>query len=88
MAKVLIELEDIEGGKVTVAVTPAAASLMEKHYNTTEGLTSAESYGLYVVNRLREAAQEEAHGSSAIAVSKDDIAKAKALPIPGKKNPY
>ena len=74
MAKVIIELED-EGDKVQVGISPSAAELMQKHYGTVAGLTSAESYGLFVVNQLNKTSAEQKIAASPLA-------------IPGKLKPY
>lgn len=92
MAKVTIELRDNPDGTVTTTLTPTAADLMEKHYNTTQGNTAAESYALFVVNRLRQASAEQGVEGSPFSVDQTGFTKPGltpgSVPIPGKKRPY
>lgn len=59
MAKIIIEIEDREGGGVSVGCTPKAADLLAKHYKTVAGLSPAESYAVFVLNRLRDASKAQ-----------------------------
>jgi hypothetical protein len=91
MATVKMEFKDNDDGTVTVTMDPLAGSLIERHYNTVDGLTSAESYALHAANRVRLASKEERVKGSPLAIDTNFSgynAPASTLAIPGKKNPY
>lgn len=75
MARIVIEIHDKENGGVEVKCDPPVADLLAKHYKTYDGCSSAESYALFVLNRLRDASKAQ------------EVAK-HPLAIPGMAKPY
>lgn len=58
MAKVTIEIEDKDLGKVKTVVTPSFETLMKK-INSGEGLSAAEGYAFTAINAIREASKNQ-----------------------------
>lgn len=59
MAKIKITIEDLEGGGVECICTPSVEELLKKHNNTEDGLSSAEAYAVFVLNKLRDASKDQ-----------------------------
>lgn len=56
MAKVVIEIEDKENGRVSIVAKPNFLEMMMKE-NSGHGLTSAEAYAVFMLNQVRKEAK-------------------------------
>lgn len=58
MAKITIEIEDLDSGKVKVTATPTFEQ-MAKMELSGERITSAHGYAIYVLNQIRQESKRQ-----------------------------
>ena len=58
MPKITITIEDQPGNQVKVEVDPTCETMIQKHVSG-HGLSSAESYALFVARQLREESKRQ-----------------------------